>query len=126
MRYISTPYSHCWGRGLPTPSQYATTLGPPARLAYRCSAKANFNTNLVFPIPPSDDVLLFSDGSKSRGKVEAAFVHLHPTGSIIASHLLPQPSYMSVFDAELYAASCALQYAAGLPHSTSASTARRP
>ena len=76
--------------------------------------KANFNPDQVFPVPPSGhDFLLFSDGSKSRGRVGAAFVHLHPTtGSIIGSHLLPLPSYMSVFDAELYAASCALQYAA--------------
>ena len=81
----------------------------------------------LFHSPSDDDVLLFSDGSKSRGRVGAAFVHLHPaTGSIIGPHLIPLPSYMSVFDAELYAASCALQYAAGLPHSTSASTARRP
>ena len=78
--------------------------------------KANFNPDQVFPVPPSrsdHDSLLFSDGSKSRGRVGAAFVHLHPaTGSTIGFHLLPLPSYMSVFDAELYAASCALQYAA--------------
>ena len=43
-----------------------------------------------------------------------AFIHLHASGSIIDSHLLPLPEYMSVFDAELYAASCALQYAANL------------
>ena len=45
----------------------------------------------------------------------AAFVHLRASGSNIGSHLLPLPEYMSVFDAELYAASCALQYAANLP-----------
>ena len=80
------------------------------------STKASFNPDPVFPVPPSGsdhDFLLFSDGSKSRGRVGAAFVHIHPaTGSIIGSHLLPLPSYMSIFDAELYAASCALQYAA--------------
>ena len=48
-----------------------------------------------------------------RGRVGAAFVHLHTaTGSIIGFHVLPLPSYMSIFDAELYAASCALQYTA--------------
>ena len=46
--------------------------------------------------------------------VGAAFIHLHASGSIIGPHLLPLPEYMSIFDAELYAASCALQYAANL------------
>ena len=45
----------------------------------------------------------------------AAFVHLHTSGSIIGSHLLPLPEYMSVFDAERYAASCALRYDANIP-----------
>ena len=44
----------------------------------------------------------------------AAFIHLHPPSSIIGSHLLPLPRHMSVFNVELYAASCALQYAASL------------
>ena len=81
--------------------------------------KEQFDPNQVFPLPPPSpssgtEVLLFSDGSKAGSKVGAAFVHLHPSGSIIKSHLLPLPWYMSVFDAELYAASCALQYAATL------------
>ena len=41
----------------------------------------------------------------------AAFVHLHPSGSAIERRLLPIPEYMFVFDAELYATSCTLQYA---------------
>ena len=108
--------------------------------------KADFNPDLVFPLPPSDnEVLLFSDGSKKGGKVGAAFIHSHPAGpttrphlrlpdasrtttkagsvtmphpyrpnSIAGPHLLSLPWHMSVFDAELYAASCALQYAASL------------
>ena len=52
--------------------------------------------------PSADDVLLFSDGSKSERKVGAVIVHLQPTGAIIGSHLLPLPSYMPVFEAELY------------------------
>ena len=90
--------------------------------------KANFNPDRVFPVPPSDhDFLLFSDGSKPRGRVGAAFVRLHPsTGSIIGSHLLPLPSYMSVFDAELYAASYVLQYAASCVPRHSAESPPRP
>ena len=81
----------------------------PRPLSLALPTKATFNPNLVFPTHPSaDDVLLFSDGTKSEGKVGAAIVHLHPPGAIIGSHLLPLPSYISVFDAELYAASCAL------------------
>ena len=76
--------------------------------------RANFNPDLVFPGPnlPGNEILLFSDGSKAGDNVGAAFVHLYPSESIIKSHLLPLPGYMSVLDAELYAASCALQYAA--------------
>ena len=87
--------------------------------------KANFNPNLVFTIPPSDDgrdVLLFSEGSKSRGKVGAAFVHLHPaTGPIIGYHL-PLPSYMSIFDAR----SSTPQGFRTPGSSASASTTKRP
>ena len=36
------------------------------------------------------ETLLF-DGSNPGRKVGAAFVHLHPSGSIIRSHLLPLP-----------------------------------
>ena len=50
----------------------------------------------------------------------AAFVHLHASGSIIGSHLLPLPEYISILDAELHAASCALQYAARLSANLSA------
>ena len=96
--------------------------------------KAGFNPERVFPLPPSDnEILLFSDRSKTGGKVGAAFIHLHLPdsttrshlllpdsestylpNSITRSHLLFLPWHMSVFDAELYAASCALQYAASL------------
>ena len=39
--------------------------------------KANFNPDQAVPAPPSGrDFLLFSDGSKSRGRVGAAFLHL--------------------------------------------------
>ena len=38
----------------------------------------------------------------------------YPPNSITRSHLLSLPWHMSVFDAELYATSCALQYAASL------------
>ena len=92
--------------------------------------KAGFNSDRVFPLPLSDnEILLFSDGSKAGRKVGAAFVHLHPPDSTTRSHLLPPDSayppiigshllsltwHISIFDAELYAASCALQYAASL------------
>ena len=81
--------------------------------------KKQFDPNQFFPLPPPSpssgtEVLLYSNGLKAGSKGGAAFVHLHPSGSIIKSHLLPLPWYMSVFDAELYAASCALQYAASL------------
>ena len=92
--------------------------------------KADYNPDQVFPLLLSDrEVLLFSDGSKKGSKVGAAFIHFRPpaptTGirphpnllsasSIASSHLLSLPWHMSVFDAELFAASCALQYAAAL------------
>lgn len=81
--------------------------------------KEQFDPNQIFPLPPpssDDEVLLFSDGSKAGSKVGVAFVHLHPFGFIIKPHLLPLPWYMYVFGAELYAASCALQYAASLSY----------
>ena len=83
------------------------------------TTKEQFDQNQVFPLPPPSpssgtEVLLFSDGPKASSKVGAAFIHFHPSGSIIKSHLLRLPWYMSVFDVELYAASCAVQYAATL------------
>ena len=89
-------------------------VGLPRPLSLRSlPTKANVNPDHAFSVPPSgsDHGLPCSDGSKSRGRVGAAFVHLRPaTGSIIGSHLLTLPSYMSIFDAEVYAASCALLY----------------
>ena len=105
--------------------------------------KANYSPDQVSPLPPSDnEVFLFSDGSKARKRVGAAFIHFHPPAtcsdptsrshlqtnppdstttpppyppnSITRSHLLSLPWHMSVFNTELYAASCALQYAAPL------------
>ena len=98
------PYPRSWCHGLAAPFLYATSPGQ------------------VFPLPPADspdsEIRLFSDGSKSKGKVGATFVHFHASGSIIGSHLLPLPEYISVFEAELYAASCVPQYAANLSSDT--------
>ena len=47
-------------------------------------------------------------------RLEEKWAHLPPPGSIIKSYPLPLPWYISVSDAGLYAASCALQYAASL------------
>ena len=97
--------------------------------------KAGYNPDQVFPLPSSDnEVFLFSDGSKTGRRVGAAFIHFlppagdpstrshlqthpsdstttpppYPLNSIARSNLLSLPWHMSVFDAELYAASCAL------------------
>ena len=48
------------------------------------------------------------------GKECTKLDHPYSSTSITGSHLLSLPWHMSVFDAELYAASCALQYAASL------------
>ena len=103
--------------------------------------KADYNPDWVFPLLSSgNEVIFFSDGSKTGRKVGAAFIHFHPadpttrshlqvhpsdstttplrapypSNSIAGSRLLSIPWHMSVFDAELYTASCALQYAASL------------
>ena len=90
-------------------------IGLPRPLSFSSlPTKETFNPGRVFPLPGADSETRLFDGSKSRGRVGAAFVHLHASGSIIGSHLLPLPEYMSVFGAELCAANCALQYAANL------------
>ena len=50
----------------------------------------------------------------ATGIVAASPDHPYSSTSITGSHLLSLPWHMSVFDAELYSASCALQYAASL------------
>ena len=96
-------------------------IGLPRQLTFSLlPTKGVFNPSQVFPLPPADgtEILPFSDGTKFRGRVGAAFVHLHASGSIIGSHILPLPGYISVFDVVLYASSCALQYAANLSPSS--------
>ena len=85
--------------------------------------KADYNPERDFPLPPSDnEAILFSDESKTVGKVGAAFIHFHATtrsflhlpvptttqtgndtaphsyssNSITGSHLLSLPRHMSI------------------------------
>ena len=105
--------------------------------------KADFNPDSGSPLPPSDnEVLLFSNGSKTGRTIGTTFIHFHPPdpttkprlhppdattqagndtaphpyppNSITEPYLLSLPWHMSAFDVGLYAACCALQYAASL------------
>lgn len=110
-----------WGR----PSLHIDALFPRAypqcaiMSAFSLPTKANSNPDRIFPHSPSeDDVLLFSDGLKpintdgpgsgTEPRAGAAFIHLHPTGSIVESHPLP-PWYMARNSMLLAACSSTLQ-----------------
>ena len=106
--------------------QHLLSLRPcrtPAHSAYPCPHQSVIQPGSGLPSPslrrrnPLFDgsktrSIVGTDGSETRDKVGAAFIHLHPFGSIIGSHLPPLTWFMSVLDAELCVASHAPQYAA--------------